>query len=193
VLGNEYADEAAKQATELLADDKTSQQPVACAADAAPPYIDMYWPVIASSTQLQDDDAHGKRGPVWLNDINGALKRHLHPIHKLGHSNTDIMYYKMWQKTLPDADCRTSNSYLTSAKLTPMAVRLTFQARCGQTNTANQRYMCGLAPSNACLLCGEADGVFHSLGGCSHMRGMYTPQRSCVDHSALAAEGQTGR
>jgi hypothetical protein len=79
VLGNEYADEAAKRATELLADDRTCQQPVACAADAAPPYTDMYWPVIASSSQLQDDDAHGKRGPVWLNDINGALKRHLHP------------------------------------------------------------------------------------------------------------------
>ena len=99
VLGNEYADEAAKRATELLADDRTSQQPVACAADAAPPYTDMYWPVIASSSQLQDDDAHGKRGPVWLNDINGALKRHLHPIHKLGHSNTDSLYYKLLQKT----------------------------------------------------------------------------------------------
>ena len=110
---------------------------------------------------------------MWLNDINGALKRHLHPIHKLGHSNTDSLYYKMWQKTLSDVDRRTSNSYLNSAKLAPMAIRLTFQARCGQTNTANQRYKCGLAPSNACLLCGEADGVFHSLGGCSHMRGMY--------------------
>jgi hypothetical protein len=54
VLGNEYADEAAKRATELLAGDRTSQQPVACAADAAPPYTDMYWPVVASSSQLQD-------------------------------------------------------------------------------------------------------------------------------------------
>jgi hypothetical protein len=54
-----------------------------------------------------------------------------------------------------------------------MAIRLTFQARCGQTNKANQRFKCGLAPSNSCLLCGEADGVFHSLGSCSHMRGMY--------------------
>ena len=107
VLGNEYADEAAKRATELLADDRTSQQPVACAADAAPPYTDMYWPVIASSSQLQDDDEHGKRGPVWLNDIHGALKRHLHPIHKLGHSNTDSLYYKMWQKTLSDVDRHT--------------------------------------------------------------------------------------
>ncbi len=78
VLGNEYADEAAKRATELLADDRTSQQPVACAADAAPPYTEMYWPVIASSSQLQDDDTHGNRGPVWVNDINKALKHHLH-------------------------------------------------------------------------------------------------------------------
>ncbi len=66
---------------------------------------------------------------MWLNDINGALKRHLHPIHKLGHSNTDSLYYKMWQKTLSDVDRRTSNSYLDSANLAPMAIRLTFQAR----------------------------------------------------------------
>ncbi len=113
---------------------------MACAADATPPYTDMYWPVIASSSQLKDDDAHGKRGPVWLNDINGALERHLHPIHKLGHRNIDSLYYKMWQNTLSDIDRRTSKSYLNSAKLAPMAIHLTFQARCGQTNTANQRY-----------------------------------------------------
>jgi ribonuclease HI len=173
VLGNEYADEAAKKATELLANDKSSQQPVTCSADASPPYTDMFWPVLASSSQLEDDDAHGKRGPVWLDDINGALKRHLHPIHKLGHSNTDSMYYKLWQQTVPEADCRASNAYLQSAKLAPTAIRLTFQARCGQTNTANQRYKCGQAPNNLCLLCGAPDGVFHSLGGCRHMQGMY--------------------
>ena len=54
-----------------------------------------------------------------------------------------------------------------------LAKRLTFQARAGQLNTANQRYKCGRAKSNACLLCSEADGVFHSLGGCMHMKGMY--------------------
>jgi ribonuclease HI len=175
VLGNEYADEAAKKATDLLADDKSDQQPVACTVDAAPPYTGVFWPVIASaSNTLKDnDDAHGDRGPIWLDDINGALKRHLHPIHKLGHSNADSIYYKLWQETVPTADGDTSNAYMRSSKLAPMAIRLTFQARCGQTNTANMRYKRGQAPNNLCLLCGTPDGVFHSLGGCRHMKGMY--------------------
>jgi ribonuclease HI len=173
VLGNEYADEAAKKATELLADDKTSHQPVTCTANAVPPYTDQFWPVKASTSQLDDGDACDKPGPVWVDDLGGALKRHLHPIHKLGQSNTDSMYYQLWQQTVPAADCRTSNVYLHDARLPPIAVRLTFQARCGQTNTANMRYKRGLAPNNLCLLCGAPDGVFHSLGGCRHMKGMY--------------------
>jgi ribonuclease HI len=173
VLGNEYADEAAKKATKLLANEKTAHLPVACHVSAAPPYTDMYWPVNSLLSQLEDTGNDGHLGPVWLDDLTGALKRHLHPIHKLGHSNTDSMYYKLWRDTVPLADCRISNAYLNDTSLAPMARRLTFQARCGQTNTANQRYKCRQAPNNRCLLCDEPDGVFHSLGGCSHMKGMY--------------------
>ena len=30
-----------------------------------------------------------------------------------------------------------------------------------------------MAPTNQCLLCKQSNGVFHSLGGCAHMKGMY--------------------
>ena len=93
VLGNEYADEAAKKATHLLASEKTAHLPALCTVAAAPPYTDMFWPVDATLSQLEDTGDAGHVGPVWLDDLTGALKRHLHPIHKLGHSNTDGMYY----------------------------------------------------------------------------------------------------
>jgi hypothetical protein len=112
VLGNEYADEAAKWATELLANDKTAHLPVSCNVRAAPPYTDLYWPVKASLSKLEDIGTEGHLGPVWLSDLTGALKQHLHPLHKLGQSNTDSLYFKLWQETLPVADCRNSNSYL---------------------------------------------------------------------------------
>ena len=173
IVGNEYADEAAKRATELLRDETTNEIPIKCPVQATPPCTTIFWPTKRQDSHTWDTSQTTNQSPLWMDDLGKALKNHLHPLHKLGHSNAQSMYYKLWQEVTLEADCNCSTAYLSDPTLTRQNKSLTFQARCGQTNTANQRYKYGMAATNTCLLCPEPDGVFHTLGGCAHMKGMY--------------------
>ena len=64
MLGNKYG---AKQAAKLLSINTTKQYPVACTVVAAPPYAEMFWPVKASTSKL--DEENKNRAPVWLDDL----------------------------------------------------------------------------------------------------------------------------
>ena len=93
----------------------------------------------------------------------------------------------MWEQVVPLADGKISNAYLGDATIKPLARRYTFQARCGELNTANARAKWRLVQCDKCLLCGEPDGAHHSLSGCSHMKGMYIDRHNEAGRLILKA------
>ena len=119
--------------------------------------------------------------------LSAPLKTALHGKHRLGHSNVDSLYYRLWEQVVPLADGKFSNAYLGDATIKPLARRYTFQARCGELNTANARAKWRLVQCDKCLLCGEPDGAHHSLSGCSHMKGMYIDRHNEAGRLILKA------
>ena len=186
VVGNELADETAKAAAHALMPHKAeaaSQAPAlnTCDVSAVPPYAGKFWPMYTTnaaggSSQGETDEQQQGAPERWhIEDLDKALQQHLHPLHKLGYSNTEGVYYQAWAATLPEADGKLSNAFLTDPATDKLAKTLTLMARVGQLNNGNFRHKAKMAPTPACVLCSHPmDGVAHSLSGCPNMMGMIT-------------------
>ena len=186
VHGNEHADEAAKRAAQLLGEGGGGNgRLLTCQVTPDPPCSQLLWPV-----HTRDSDANNgseQSAPDWVATLSAPLKTALHGKHRLGHSNVDSLYYRLWEQVVPLADGKISNAYLGDATIKPLARRYTFQARCGELNTANARAKWRLVQCDKCLLCGEPDGAHHSLSGCSHMKGMYIDRHNEAGRLILKA------
>jgi hypothetical protein len=168
IVGNERADELAKEAGGTM--DDIDQ----CPAPATTPMHRLFWPVC--EVQRTDGSAASHHVP----DLRSGLKKHLrgHGTLRLGYSNRDSIYFQAWQAIVPTAHTA-SNGFVRLPKgVEPTARKLALQARYGTLNTAKFRMRCGLATSDACLLCGAPDGGHHSLSGCKHMMDMYTKRHN---------------
>jgi ribonuclease HI len=163
IVGNEAADELAKAAGQPSDSEAASVE--VCHASHLPPMHSLYWP-------MHESPEHGL---THVPNLKRHLKQQLHPTLRLGYSNQDGQYFTAWQETVPIAHAASSNAFLTCPPGVDAGTRKeVLQARYGTLNTAKFRYRCGLAPTDACLLCGVPDGGHHSLSGCKHMLGMYT-------------------
>jgi hypothetical protein len=172
VVGNEMADELAKAASgEPEADANNNGETKVCPAPSSTPMHELYWPVYETQAATPDEAAQ----ILHVQDLKRSLKKHLHHTSRLGYAKQDEINFSAWQAIVPVADGAGSNGFLNLPKGIDSDTRkLVLQARYGTLNTAKFRMRCGIAPSNACLLCGAPDGGHHSLSRCDHMMGMYT-------------------
>jgi ribonuclease HI len=188
IVGNEMADELAKAAGGG-GDEEHDGEIAVCPASSMTPMHGLYWPMYETA------DAAPEGGPRirHVQDLRRHLKKQIHQELRLGHSNQDGIYFTMWQATVPIAHAASSNGFLNMPEgVDANARKLVLQARYGTLNTAKFRMRCGLAASDACLLCGSPDGGHHSLSGCSRMLEMYTLRHNeagGIIYQALAKGG----
>jgi ribonuclease HI len=164
IVGNEMADELARCAGGTMEDIDQ------CPAPATTPMHRAFWPV------RRAQHTEGGTTLQHMPDLRTGLKAHLrrHGNLRLGYSNLDSIYFQAWQAIVPIAHAASNGFARLPKGVEPTARKLTWHARFGTLNTAKFRMRCGLAASDACLLCGAPDGGHHSLSGCSHMMDMYT-------------------
>ena len=169
IVGNEIADEIAKQASGMISEGASIPT---CAASGCTPYYNMHWPTQVTAV------AQGEQR-IWQPDNLGAsLKAKLRTQHRLGYANTDGIYYSLWAKTVDIADGPLSNAFITDKGSAGLPRTLTLQARYGQLNTGKFRHRAKLASTAKCKLCNQPDGGHHSLSGCPHMTKMYTARHN---------------
>ena len=140
-------------------------------------------PAAAEDTQA-GTDTHTRA----LKDTRTAVRQHMHPLHKLGTSNTESMYFKFWQRMPTHADGVLSNPYLTNALCKHGQRKTVVAYRCGVLHSAKRAKMYGLCATDACPLCGQGDGGSHIASGCQHntMTRMYTERHNKAGRMVLS-------
>ena len=173
-IGNEIVDQDAKRAA-------IGEQPpdLKVPISATPSYISNYWPHTTT--------AEGKKES--LDNLQHSLREHMHKRHRLGRSNTDSIYYRLWQRIRPQADGGISNKFINHPAVTFGARRVALKWRHGTLWNNKKAFQYGMSSTPMCPLCGQMDGAGHISGGCSHatMNRMYTERHHHTGRLLLRA------
>jgi ribonuclease HI len=198
IPGNEYADEAARQAAtnftsrQSAAADadaevghtQTTQNTPTCTVTCDPPTQLIFWPWATQQLRHGPDDynaegnAQTQQPPqphTPVQDLGSKLKQAVHAASKIGYSNVNSVYFQAWQNIINTADGPMSNAFMHDCDITQAKERkLTLQYRSGGLCTAKMRYRMKIVKTPNCELCGQPDGGHHSLSGCPELKGLYT-------------------
>ena len=173
--GNEVADIEAKRA---CMDEDVDDEDTTCVTvnDYCDPFANRYWPACptnkAEREELQQEeprhrDARGDDAPPRLLASMGAqLKELCHRQHRLGQANQDAIHFHAYQQATLIADLELSNAMMTDSNICYKDRRDALQARGGCAMNQRKLHWMGLADNPLCKLCGQLDGVTHTLLGC---------------------------
>jgi ribonuclease HI len=134
-------------------------------------------------------DAQGESSHLHaLNNMQDALRKHMHSLYHLGGSNTESVYYCLWRELQEHAEGELSNAFLTHPQLPQGARRTALATRMGVLWSAKRAKMMGLSQTGACPLCGQHDGGSHIASGCQHetMKRMYTARHNAAGRQLLS-------
>ena len=154
IMGNEKADEAAK----LAAQDPTSDRLVKEWTQKNP-YKSRAW---VKAQGGQDGN------PRYVTSLTKGIKDAVKGKASAGQFAKAGIYASAWEDALPTLDKGVSCHMFADAAVTWKQVTLTMKARWGQLWNRKLAHRYGMAASDSCPMCGQADSVGHMLGGCSH-------------------------
>ena len=107
-----------------------------------------------------------------ITDQGKTLKGKMHHHLRLGHSNIDTLYFKLWGAVSTRALRSVSNHMWEAQTLPFRAIRYILQYRSGLLWNEKLRKRFARTPQPACTgncpLCGKSDSAGHVLGGCTH-------------------------
>jgi ribonuclease HI len=184
IMGNEMADQAAKQAAQ--APDKAT-----LVTPAHNPFAGKTWLVHQAAGTCMDPQHRA------VSNLGRGLKQAVRAATKLGFSRRTT-YVQAWEDTYADpegAHPQSSNAFWTKA---PHGTRrLVLKARSGTLYNQKLALLYKRATTDCCPLCGQPDSVGHILGGCRHrtMKGHYISRHDKavrMIHKALQKSSQGG-
>jgi ribonuclease HI len=161
ILGNEIADELANRAAKMptMSTPGDWVHPLPNSNDRHT----QHWPRIVSTVLRGDREVEVESS---LRDLTDQNKQHMTNKHRLGHSNTDTIYYKLWQDKQAYWDPKYSYEYLKDDTYTYAERKHTIQYRTGTLYTQKKAKQYGHSDSDRCTVCGEVDGTHHAIGAC---------------------------
>jgi ribonuclease HI len=171
ISGNEKADKAAVQVAKGATPDVTPILDVPHAGGKL-----TY--TIAEARRLSERkrpragvDSHATSYHV-IPDQDKTLKAKMHHHLRLGHSNIDTLYFKLWGAVATRALRSVSNHMWEAQTLPFRAIRHILQYRSGLLRNEKLRKRFARTPqpdcTGNCPLCGKPDSAGHILGGCTH-------------------------
>jgi ribonuclease HI len=198
VIGNEVADQLAKQAT-LLDEEQPTQ---GGEGDDTVPIVHeyhhpgsskaaMFWPVhVWKEMRIGEGEVVRSKA---LNNIGNAVKQHMTHLLKLGSSRQDTVYFSSWKTTEDNRDpC--SHHMMHSKEITQAERSTALRYRTGTMYTAKTRHRYKQADNPRCLLCGQEDGGHHTASGCPALTKLYLSRHHKAGQAIAKAiaEGRHG-
>jgi hypothetical protein len=205
IVGNEIADELAKEAAQAdidpQSDSEDTQHTGMQGEEGTTTMYDhpgsgregLYWPVkLKENNRQQQNGGHepaATQRPLHNlgTDLKQAARRHC----RLGAASQNTIYFSSWSQTEADRDpC--SHHMMHNSRVSGAERTTALKYRTGTMYTAKQRYRFKLSPNSKCLLCGHEDGGHHTASGCSKLLKLYTHRHNTAGRIIMRAV-QAGR
>jgi hypothetical protein len=189
IIGNEIADELAVQVAKTTIEDSPPEW-----RDCTPPSNNrgnMYWP---NTLTTNSADPLAAPIPKPMPNMADYLKQNIHHLSKLGKSNTRSLYFRAWQSISSITSHKHSHHFLSSTTYPPAVKSCILKCRTGTLYTQNNAFKFGKATNPNCLLCGQPDGIHHSLSSCPTVKDAIQARHNRAGRIILEAiaEGRQG-
>ena len=198
IVGNEIADEIAKQVARGEAD----MEDMIEYAEPSNNRHNIYWPHEVTEAPGHPPRAHPttatppapKKRKRPLENLHSDLKMISIQHCKFGKANRQTLYFEAWHRSAPTRLDKTSNSFMTSKKVTYAERKAALAYRYGCLYNQKLAHRYGHAPTARCLLCGQPDSGHHTASGCAKLKGMYIERHNKLGRLMLKeiARGRKG-